>query len=79
MRARFYEIALRTPSPHELANFYRDALGYEFRNDGEGALGVAVDLRQISVQDDHVVLIHECLLETDGAVVGDIGRETMVP
>ena len=41
--------------------------------------GVAVDLRQISVQDDHVVPIHECLLETHGTVVGDIGREPMVP
>ena len=38
-----------------------------------------MDLRQISVQDNHVVLIHECLFQTHGTVVGDVGREPLVP
>ena len=38
-----------------------------------------MDLWEVSVQDDDVVPVHECLLETGGTVVGDVCREALVP
>ena len=40
--------------------------------------GVAVDLRQIAVEHDHVVAVDAPLLQGDGTVVGDVGRDPAV-
>lgn len=50
LRATLCEVSLATPSPQILTDFYRQALGYRFAEDGHGRIGTARDRRLRVVQ-----------------------------
>ena len=45
MQASLYELALESADPQRLTRFYTDALGYQFRQDELGLLGIGPERR----------------------------------
>lgn len=67
LRASLFELAIRSSQLDHMAEFHRQAMGYEFVQDGEGLLGTARDRRLRISPGDPKTLDHAAFALADAA------------